>query len=182
MPISYQENLTEELRRWVYSWFRQNPRVAAYIEALGLTAQMVEDESLDLTTGILIANAGGATLDSIGSWYGVQRGQLNDEEYRRAILFRFRAARSNGELWALLDIVAEGVDDPEPRADGYYPAAFRIYTETTVSEASLNRLVQLFEESVKLGVGWQIIRGEGSTFTLDDDDLGLDAGELGEIL
>lgn len=182
MPDSYIQDYPAELRAKVYSWFRQNPRISALIEAIGTTAQAVEDEMFDVLVSSYIDTATGLSLDNIGSWYGARRGSLNDSEYRRLLRVTRRAQRSNGELPVLLDIVATAMDDPEPEAFPAYPAAFRISFTATASAALLSRLKPLVEDATKLGVGVQLLYSEGSPFTFDVDGLGLDDGYLLEIL
>lgn len=182
MTVSYRQNLTQELRDKVYWWFRKNPRVNAVIEATGATAQMVEDDMFDQLLDSFISNARGQTLDNIGSWRGEQRQGLNDSEYRRVLLSKRRVQLSNGELDTLLDIVAALSDDETPGAFSAYPAAFRIQFTSDASDAFLVRLKRMFGDAVKLGVGWELIRSEGSPFTFDVDGLGFDDGKLTEIL
>lgn len=180
--LSYRENLTEELREKVYSWFRQNPRVDAYIEAVGATAQEIEDDMFDVLLDSFLDNARGQTLDNIGSWRGEQRQGLNDSEYRRVLRARRRSQLSDGELPDLLDLVAALTDDTEPTATPAYPACFRIAFTTNASASLLERLKRMFGPAVKLGVCWELIRSEGTPFTFDLDDHGLDDGKLTEIL
>jgi hypothetical protein len=180
--LSYREDLTQELRDWVYSWFRKNPRVEAYIEAVGATAQMVEDDMFDVLLDSFLSSASGQTLDNIGSWMGEQRQGLNDSEYRRVLFAKRRSQQSDGELPDLLDLVAALTDDETPEAYPAYPAAFRIAFTSDASDAFLARLKRMFGPAVKLGVGWELLRSEGSPFTFDVDGLGFDDGNLVEIL
>lgn len=182
MPISYKENVAEELRLSVLSYFRKNPRVSAYIKAIGRVAQAVEDDTFNGVLALMLDTAGGTVLESLASWWGEQRQGLNDEELRRVLFAKVRASRSNGELPALLDIIAALTDDEAPRAYPTYPAGFRIAFDTDASEAILRRLRRMFPDAVKVGVGNQLLKSSGFGFQLDNPDRGLDNGRLLEIL
>lgn len=137
-----------------YLW--KEGALRALLTAVSSPIQALEDLMYGLALAGSIDSATGRELDVFGVLVGEYRGGLNDDEYRRILKNKARAARSDGTREALIAIfesMFEGrgaVSIPDR-----YPATvdFVLSTDDDVSVRFRRRAARILREAVPLGVG-----------------------------
>lgn len=99
-------------RRWRGNMDRFEELLRIFVRAF----QELEDTTVELVLDTMLDNAEGVHLDQYGELVGEQRGNLDDDDYRRMIRARSAINDSNGtpeELLAILSLILEKDDGIE---------------------------------------------------------------------
>lgn len=137
-----------------YLW--KDGALRALLKAVSSPIQALEDLMYGLALAGSIDSATDRELDVFGVLVGEYRRGLNDDEYRRILKTKARAARSDGtreEIIGLFESLFEGrgsVSVPDR-----YPATveFILSTDDDVSLAYRRRAARVLREALPLGVG-----------------------------
>jgi hypothetical protein len=177
-------NMQDQAKDLLYTEFLNAFRMQALVQGWAAGVQQLEDELWDLQLSGTLDGSFGAAQDDWGMLVGLARLGLSDDAYSG-----FIAAQAIANA-------GSGLHD-ELVAMGEAMGAASVYTYTLTSQASvLIELVLLddwvdanfraarrvFESGRQGGVGpgpgEGMVYGGLDTFTLDDDDYGLDSGAL----
>lgn len=167
-----------------YVQFRSKDRMQALLRGLAAGPQMAEDMLLDLQlSGTLDASTGDAQ-DAWGDLVGLSRMGLSSERYSGFIAAQAIANAGSG----LHDeLVAAGLAMGADQVYTYtLPYQASVLIELTAyadwTDGELRAARRVFESARQGGIGpgpgEGMVIGPYGTFTLDDDDFGLDAGLL----
>lgn len=173
LPLAYQPDWVGRVREIVPSQFRDLPRWASVLAALGAEAQRAEDLLFGVLSGTLLDNARGHALDQWGDLVTEPRGALTDDHvYRRFIRARILASRSAarpGELATILTLLTE----PESiRYVPIYPGCFVlvIVRREWLEEPIRRRVRLLMEDAFPEGRVGYIVEALLGYFGFAEDD------------
>lgn len=96
MSVDYVSDWRTRLRSRMYEQFKGLSKITAWIDAIAVQAQALEDASQAVLTIIDIDASVGAQLDNLGRLIGQPRGGVNDVTYRLYLRARLAARRSKG--------------------------------------------------------------------------------------
>ena len=111
------------------------PRLEAFVRALGHGCQMLEDRVHDTALALSLDGAENEHLDLVGKLVGERRDGLADGLYRRFIAARLLANRCEGTVDQLLEIVRI-LTQPEAYAHFIYSpskAGFKLYFQRSAA-------------------------------------------------
>jgi len=188
MADPYQSDHAGEGVGELLSQFRR-PNAEGYVRGICGPVQGLEDSTLDLRADRLIAASVGAQLDAWGRVVGEQRSGLSDDDYRRFIIARTIANRSDGEPDSLLRVfalIAGPATAGEPvRYDmtGFGPAAYSlvIVRNAPMTSALAARVVAEMQSINPAGVGQSLIEASPTAFVFNTGP-GFDVGSLATLL
>lgn len=160
--------------------YKGKPRIEALVRALATSAQDFEDEVFGQLTSRTLAASSGAQLEQWGEFVGEARQGLEDPEYRRFIMARLLANRSQGRVDELVSIFSIITAPSTVRYHDHFPAGFRLtaYRELEMSAQLRSRVRRLMRSIKPAGIGMTLTearadsiqlgeaaRGFGSTFS-----------------
>jgi hypothetical protein len=160
------------------SQFADSPRLQAFIEVLLTQVQELEDEA-NAVLSTSLDNSEGDALDQYGALVGEPRDGLSDEEYRKFILVRIRANRSNGNPEVIAGILAD-LSGGAVKYRLLYPASYALdYQLDQPGDASLrSRWVKVLESVTPAGVLLaEVVESGPNAFGFEGDETALGFGE-----
>lgn len=160
--------------------FKGQPNIEAFIEAWAQQSQEVENAAFQVLLLTTLSGSEGVQLDGLGTIVGVEREGRTDADYRVRIGAQILLNNASGTIEDLLQLaVALGATTVELTES--YPAKIEIVAGVPiVNGVEIGRVMGLAKPA---GVGRWFTWYESSTpFTMDTAGLGLDQGELGEVV
>ncbi|KKK91869.1 hypothetical protein LCGC14_2708620 [marine sediment metagenome] len=118
--------ITSEALANLIEFFKNKPKIAAFISAFVDQSQDVEDGSFEVLLDTIIETAVGVQLDGIGVIVGRARGGLTDDLYRVRLQAQILLNKSSGTLDEILTIVALLEAAPIVDVSEQFPAGFVI--------------------------------------------------------
>ncbi len=118
--------ITSEALANLIEFFKNKPKIAAFISAFVDQSQDVEDGSFEVLLDTIIETAVGVQLDGIGVIVGRARGGLSDDLYRVRLQAQILLNKSSGLLDEILTIIALLEAAPITNVIEKYPAGFVI--------------------------------------------------------
>jgi hypothetical protein len=180
MTLAYVSDHVERMLDNRIEQFRNKSRFAAMLSLFGDQIQDLEDVFYQLLVDLALANAVGVQLDRIGSIVGLEREGRTDADYRVRIGAQILLNNASGTIEDLLQLaVALGATTVE--LSEVYPAKLEIVAGVPiVNGEEIGRIMGVAKPA---GVGrWFTWYESATPFTLDTAGLGLDQGELGEVV
>ena len=181
--LVYIPNFRDVASSLLLSQYRESPRVQALVRACAGAAQEIEDIGFDLLVSTTITAASGWVLDQWGAVVGEERGDLDDEDYRRFIEARILANLSDDSTDRMIKIFEIVAGPGEVRHFDLFPAAYAltIKRNSPLTGAIRSRIRALMEEIKPAGVGLTLIEGTSEAYQYDIGP-GLDQGEFSRII
>jgi len=166
------------------SQFDNSQALRELLEVKLAQVQLLENVIWDVLQGRDFEDAVGEALSRAGRIVGWPRhGVTDDDEYRRLVRVGAQINRAQGTAPEIILIVSQLLSAtlPAVRYIHRHMAHYGLQWELTPQSDDdwIRVILQQMPRITVCGVSWDMIEGpEDSAFTLDDDDLGLDAGEL----
>ena len=181
IPDHGERSVERLLVRW------DQPRIRAYVRALGAGAQLHEDQTLDLLASTTLENATGHALEQWGELVGEQRGGLSDGAYRQIILAKALAMRCDGTIDRLLEVLAAAAGpDAAAYHEANYPAEFIMWVvrPSFMGDLQLRRVARIMELVRPAGRRMDLIEAITGYFgyTPDDGAEGFDIGPYSRLI
>lgn len=186
MSFNFQPDYELEMLGQVYQQWRDDPRIRALVGGIADALQLFETDMLTYYSASRLEVASGKLLDEWGALIDEPRLGADDETYRRAILAKPAAFRSDGTRERLVQMVNRFIGDGGTvQYYDAYPAALRITVQRVepFSDSEAYRLKRYLEMAVATGVGFEIVYGNNvNTFRFDDPLHGFDRGLFGSLI
>jgi hypothetical protein len=157
---------------------RTRPRIVALVQALAAGVQALEDDVDDLIALRTIADSEGAALRQWGSLVGEQPAGLDDDDYRRFIMARILANKSDCTTEEILTIWRMVVD-PETldvgtvdiREASFYPAMFKLEVIRDIEMTAVyrRRVGRLMRDAKPMGITLRLVEAERDFFGFAED-------------
>lgn len=163
---------------------KRKPRFRAFLDALMVGVQRLEDECFDLIVGRALDVAYGDALEQWGALVGEPRLGLGDDAYRRFLLARIRVNRSRGTVDDLVAIYKLVMDTEQVEYYAHYPAGFRLHAwrQTYLSDAEVRRVLRTMEQAKPAGVGMVLSESLADPLLLQDVEQSLDGPKMARTL
>lgn len=163
--LSYIADHADRAVSQLFFQFRYKPRWVAFVTALAIGVQNLENAAYGMTTAFDLETASGQQLEFLGALVGEAREGVLDDEYRRAIRARIVANRSHGTNQDMYDVVVKAALDPASDTDAVtvserYPQLIDILvtTERTLTATERARIRRLAELAKGAGISLRMIQ------------------------
>lgn len=151
--------------------YRDKLKLAAFVGELAERAQDLEAAFFDVLEQTSVGTAIGVWLDRLGAVVGEERGGEGDTLFRRYVLARVKANRSDGTLEDVIAVITAWYGSAFPSLILTEPGRANLLVELSspaVTSTQVARLVRLLKDTRSAAVGLQLLwqpQADADTFT-----------------
>lgn len=181
--FQYRGNYVEWLQGFINPR-RNQKNFRALVRAIGLACQHAEDLVWDVWLSNQLDNATGITLVYAGRKVGEEKGQLDDQEFKRIISARLRIAKTRSEPDDLIEIFKAVTGAEVVKYFGGASAFVLVaHRQAFMREEYRVRVRQVMRLAKPLGVHMELVEAllESESFTYNDGP-GYNVGRYARVL
>jgi len=167
--IKVNEDILEDTKDLVLTQFGNSENIQKLVEIIATEAKSYEEVAEKMFTSFLLESASGYSLDIIGEFVNVPRGNRSDDEYRTALIITAIGANSSitrDSIYRLIEIVTGGIG-------GYmYSGRYRdLYIYLQESCADRGVAADFLDQYLPVNTQTSIIFESGQGFGFEGNDL-----------
>lgn len=141
----------------IYKQWSQGPNWVSLVTIIGTGFSQVVDEQYEISRFRYLATAFGATLDELGALVGLDRQDLDEELYRRAIRARGASTIGDAGIDAVMLPAKVILGENGVTYAPSYPRAYCYILNVPVTQQILDLLVRLLTPLPGCGIGAKLV-------------------------
>jgi hypothetical protein len=144
--------------------------------------QEIEDQAFQLLEDRALSTAEGEQLDQLGTVIGVERGSLDDDEYRIVLGAQITINTAHGTPEEIISVIAALTNSTQVQLNEFFPASIEVtFNGDPINAATL---LSSFDKVVAAGVGRILIKRSATPFGFagNPDAFGFGTGQFSGVI